>query len=265
MHRSVGDVASELTAAFQLAMAQVYSGRSREALSTCSGVVRSAESHGELWNRGYGHWVAAISHLHLGDLGAAGAAVAATMAIQRDFRDGVCTALCVEVSSWVATESGKTDDAAVLAAAAGAVWRRIGTSLSAFGPHAFAEGRRHADRIAEVLGEEHVARVRAEYAQTDVADAVRLGLVLMGRRGATAARRPAPQPAPVPASRLTGREREIARLIAQGLSNRAIAAQLTISPRTVDGHVERILRKRDFSSRSQVASWVASGVSSAAT
>jgi DNA-binding CsgD family transcriptional regulator len=49
------------------------------------------------------------------------------------------------------------------------------------------------------------------------------------------------------------------------MSNRAIAAQLTISPRTVDGHVERILRKLDFSSRSQVASWVASSMSSTTT
>ena len=50
---------------------------------------------------------------------------------------------------------------------------------------------------------------------------------------------------------------EIARLIAQGMSNRAIAEALFISPRTVDGHVERILAKLDFTSRTQVATWVA--------
>ncbi len=265
VHRSVGDVPMELTAAFQLAMAQVYADRPREALRTCSGVIEHAQAHGERWNRAYAHWVAAISHLHLDDLAEAREAIAAAMAIERDFRDGLCTAWCVEVSSWVASASGKTEDAAILAAVADAVWRRIGTSLQAFGPHALAEGRRHASRIADVLGEEHAAAVRAEYAQIDVADAVRLGLALMDRRSATAARPPAPQLVAAAPSRLTSREREIARLIAQGMSNRAIAGQLTISPRTVDGHVERILRKLDFSSRSQVASWVASSMSSAAT
>jgi DNA-binding NarL/FixJ family response regulator len=43
-----------------------------------------------------------------------------------------------------------------------------------------------------------------------------------------------------------------------GMTNKGIADALTISRRTVDGHVERILRKLDFSSRTQVASWVAS-------
>jgi non-specific serine/threonine protein kinase len=60
---------------------------------------------------------------------------------------------------------------------------------------------------------------------------------------------------PPPAGPLTAREREIAALVADGLSNRAIAARLVISQRTVDGHVERILAKLGFSSRTQVAAW----------
>ncbi|MFI9024244.1 response regulator transcription factor [Streptomyces sp. NPDC053560] len=42
------------------------------------------------------------------------------------------------------------------------------------------------------------------------------------------------------------------------MSNRAIAETLVISPRTVGGHVERILGKLGFASRAQVASWVTS-------
>lgn len=57
--------------------------------------------------------------------------------------------------------------------------------------------------------------------------------------------------------RLTSREREIAALLAQGLTNHDIAEALTISERTVEGHVESILRKLEFRSRSQVAVWVA--------
>jgi DNA-binding NarL/FixJ family response regulator len=59
-------------------------------------------------------------------------------------------------------------------------------------------------------------------------------------------------------SPLTKRESQIANLVAEGLSNRAIAESLVLSPRTVDGHVERILPKLEFSSRSQIASSVGS-------
>ncbi len=48
----------------------------------------------------------------------------------------------------------------------------------------------------------------------------------------------------------------MAALVAEGLTNRAIAQRLVLSPRTIDGHVERILAKLGFSSRAQVAVWV---------
>jgi non-specific serine/threonine protein kinase len=44
--------------------------------------------------------------------------------------------------------------------------------------------------------------------------------------------------------------------MARGMSNREIAAALVISVRTVQGHVEHILRKLRFGSRAQVAAWV---------
>jgi non-specific serine/threonine protein kinase len=57
--------------------------------------------------------------------------------------------------------------------------------------------------------------------------------------------------------RLTPRERQIAELIAEGLSNQQIASQLVISRRTVESHVENILAKFGFTSRAQVAAWYA--------
>jgi DNA-binding NarL/FixJ family response regulator len=56
---------------------------------------------------------------------------------------------------------------------------------------------------------------------------------------------------------LTTRELEIARLIARGLSNRGIAAELTISPATAARHVANIFGKLGFTSRTQVAAWIA--------
>jgi DNA-binding CsgD family transcriptional regulator len=58
-------------------------------------------------------------------------------------------------------------------------------------------------------------------------------------------------------STLTPREREIAALIARGLGNRAIADELVISQATVARHVANMLTKLGFSSRAQIAAWVA--------
>ena len=57
---------------------------------------------------------------------------------------------------------------------------------------------------------------------------------------------------------LSRREREVAALVAEGLSNREIAERLFISERTAEGHVEQIRNKLGFKSRAQVAAWVAS-------
>ena len=54
---------------------------------------------------------------------------------------------------------------------------------------------------------------------------------------------------------LTERERQVAALVAQGRSNREIAAALVVSERTVETHVGNILAKLGFASRAQVAAW----------
>lgn len=58
-----------------------------------------------------------------------------------------------------------------------------------------------------------------------------------------------------PALSLTRREHEVAALIAQGLTNRRIAAALFITDHTVESHVENILNKLGFNARTQIAAW----------
>jgi predicted ATPase/DNA-binding CsgD family transcriptional regulator len=60
----------------------------------------------------------------------------------------------------------------------------------------------------------------------------------------------------IPNSALTPREREVAALVAEGLTNRDIAQRLFISERTADGHLEHIREKLGFNSRAQIAAWV---------
>ncbi|MGH3240499.1 MAG: response regulator transcription factor, partial [Spirillospora sp.] len=56
-----------------------------------------------------------------------------------------------------------------------------------------------------------------------------------------------------PLGSLTVREREVLRLVADGLGNREIAAKLFISPKTASVHVSNILAKLNVSSRTQAA------------
>ncbi len=56
---------------------------------------------------------------------------------------------------------------------------------------------------------------------------------------------------------LTQRELEVAKFVAQGKSNRAIADALILSERTIEKHVENIMAKLDVSSRAQIAVWIA--------
>jgi DNA-binding CsgD family transcriptional regulator len=55
---------------------------------------------------------------------------------------------------------------------------------------------------------------------------------------------------------LTRRELEVARLVAQGLTNREIGTRLTLSVRTAESHVEQIRAKLGFKTRAQIASWM---------
>ncbi len=56
--------------------------------------------------------------------------------------------------------------------------------------------------------------------------------------------------------RLTDRELEVAELVAEGLTNSAIARRLSVAPRTAEAHVENIRRKLQVRSRAQIAAWV---------
>jgi DNA-binding CsgD family transcriptional regulator len=58
---------------------------------------------------------------------------------------------------------------------------------------------------------------------------------------------------------LSAREREVAGLVAQALSNRQIAERLVLSERTVESHVRSILGKLGFTTRTEIATWALRG------
>ena len=58
-------------------------------------------------------------------------------------------------------------------------------------------------------------------------------------------------------SPLTGREWEVATLVADGLTNGEVAARLGLATRTASAHVEHILAKLGVGRRAEIAAWVA--------
>jgi DNA-binding CsgD family transcriptional regulator len=166
--------------------------------------------------------------------------------IQRILADGICVALTTDLLAWVAYDRRQRDRAAALSAAARHVWRSLGTSLRAFGPQLSEFAEQHSPPRSERPTADDVptaGRFR------DLDDVIDLGLGLERgpvRTGRTDIMQP-----------LSQRELEVAALIETGLSNREIAQRLVIAKRTADGHVERILAKLGFTSRAQVAAWMA--------
>src|SRR5215469_14277209 len=89
----------------------------------------------------------------------------------------------------------------------------------------------------------------------DAAVSLALGKPTPSGDGADAARA---APAEAGAGVLAKREADVARLVADGLTNKQIGARLFISERTVDSHIRSILNKLGASSRAQIATWVTS-------
>lgn len=247
VHRAHNDKASVLTASFMLAMAQAYDGQLEQSLITCDDVVSIADGHGEQWNKAYALWVSSVARFHLGETEQAISTAHKALGIQRDFKDKICTALSIEVLVWTAQAVGKAEHAAQLCGAANSVWKLLGTSVAAFGPHVERDSTTSTSALRQALGISLFEQLQYRTSDLNIVESVGLALGTMPRRNDSVDSQ---------ASVLTKREVQVAELLAEGLGNKEIAEKLVISRRTVDGHVERIFNKLGMGSRTQVAVWI---------
>lgn len=170
----------------------------------------------------------------------------------------------VELLAWAAVEVGDARQGVLLLEAAQARAEDFGPAYHGF-PGMREWHEQYSARARAWLGAEHPA-VAARGRELSLAELV--ATVLGGVDDASAPG--GPGTAGVLASDsvlhglpLTSRERQIAELVATGKTNREIAADLVIAQRTVDTHMQRILTKLDFTSRSQVIALVAGSARSA--
>lgn len=236
----------QLLAMFQQVMAMAFNGEAEAGLAVAQEAAEIAQRHGERWNLSFVRWISGVCHWHLGDFAAAKNSALKALEIQQDFHDVLCIAHSIEVLSWVAVSTGEYARGWELAIAADSVWRGMGTSLRAFGPHIAGTSADSTDTCRAKLG----LPADAVPARTEILSVAEAMAVARGT---------APQRQKIDRGEgnpLTNREMEVAELVAQGLTNRQIAEKFVLSRRTVDGHVERIFTKLDFTSRAQLGAWV---------
>ena len=153
--------------------------------------------------------------------------------------------------AWVAAAEDDAQRAAVLFGMGDTLWEQIGGWLSGWGTVREVSSQCRA-KARDALGS------RAFEAAVQRGKSFTLDEALAYALGEQPTAQPAPSTAPAAPElpQLTRREREVATLVARGMSNKDIAAKLVIAQRTAEGHVEHILTKLGFTSRNQITAWI---------
>jgi predicted ATPase/DNA-binding CsgD family transcriptional regulator len=234
----------------ELACALGFLGQAERAVEVCERALGLCERHGEQWVRSYVLRMLALAHTVRGDRTRAERHAREALRLKFAVHDVIGIALTLDLLALIAVERGAHEHAAVLLGGADRVWADI--DAGRWGARTLTSARRDCEeRAGRALGREAFERAHRRGGALALAELV--GHALQEPATAESA---APPPHEDTAVRLTPRETEVARLVAEGLANQQIADRLVIARRTAEGHVERILSKLGFSNRSQIAAWV---------
>jgi non-specific serine/threonine protein kinase len=250
-HRAAGRLNSTTFAAWTyLSMVTDYLGDTERAISICEELVAVSDAHGERRSRSWALWYLGTALWRKGDLQWASKHVKEALQLQRTLNDQLSIPFCVDLLGLVAGADGEPERAATLFGISERMWESIGTPL--FGAANLLDERQKCRaRAQQALGQRafDAASQRGRQLTSDAAVAYALGEITAPPVAAAAPAAAASEPV------LTKREREVAALVARGMTNKDIAAELVISQRTAEAHIEHILNKLGFTSRTQIAAW----------
>jgi len=233
-----------------LALDDVLLGDLDGALDHHAACLALTEAAGETWLRSWSIWCAGLAMWARADGPAAHELATESLRLKRLVGEPVGIAVLLDTLAWF-TADRDPERAAVLLGAAQNEWERYDASPLLPG---FGAPRNAATKIARtLLGDADFDHAVANGRMLDQATAITVALDEQPAPNAPGApNRTNRHPGPV----LTRRERQVAELVHEGLSNKEIADALVISPRTVEAHVEHVLVKLGFTSRTQVAAWI---------
>jgi non-specific serine/threonine protein kinase len=190
-----------------------------------------------------------------GDTVTALALVGETIAISSRMHARWALPFCLTVCAGVASRHGFVDTAARLYGTVDALREDMGVrSEPRRNPRWEIQCRRDEASARERLGAHAFGLARAAGRRLSLDQAVSEALSVQELTRANSASAAHPRP-PTP------RELEVARLVARGCTNKQIAAGLVFTQATAAKHVEHILDKLGFTSRSQIAAWVGAEIS----
>ncbi|MFI7190226.1 protein kinase domain-containing protein [Nocardia nova] len=245
VYKTYDEVKFLLDAQIVLGWAHALQGDTSRAVVSLEKALTITETLGESSQRSWAIWAMGFATWQEGDAIRAEQLLMEGLRIARVVNDPLVGARCLETLAWIGDEGNRRRRAAVLMGGAASLCRVAGSTT-----FMFRRLQRYHERCEKscrrALGDRNFEAAHQEGATRSFESLVALAL--------GEARSNAPLPHPI--ARLTKRERQIAELVARGLTNRAIAARLVISPRTAEGHVEHILTKLGFTSRAQVAAWI---------
>jgi predicted ATPase/DNA-binding CsgD family transcriptional regulator len=244
-YRTAGDALLVFDTLILLAAARFFLGDPRGA-AAAEEALALTDRHEARWSRGYALWAVAIHRWRAGEPRQAADLLHEAVALR--LPDRTLLAFLIEALAWCHSAEGEHDRAARLLGGADAVWRLSGARVGEMSPYQGVD-EQCAAPARTALGDDAFDTAFAEAAGFGLDEVVRYAL---RERPATRVAGKAAEP-----GGLTRRQREIAELVARGMSNKEIAAALVLSGRTVEGHVENILVKLGLTSRTQVASWLA--------
>jgi predicted ATPase/DNA-binding CsgD family transcriptional regulator len=247
-HRATGDLLGVADSLILLAGATLFLGDPRGAAAAAE-CLELCQAHDATWTRAYALWAVAIHRWRTGRCEDAAALLAEGVRLQRASRDWTGLAYLLEVLAWCASGAGEHDRAARLLGGTTSVWRLSGARTNEAPPY-HAVDSQTAEQARAALG---AARYQEEFAKGLESGVDEMISEALRERGADA--RPGPRAGT--GTPLTPRELQIAELVAEGLTNREIASRLVIAQRTAETHVENALSKLGFTSRAQIATWVA--------
>ncbi len=248
-HATLRRITSRTLALFYLATAHTITGALTEALELARQGYDATERDGDTMLRGVLGSTLGIIEWRLDQAASAEARLkeAARVTGRLDHLWGLANSL--DGLAWVSASSGEFERAAQLLGAVASLWHELGIV-----PVPYWLGY-HDDCEASVRAALHESRFRTAWERGRALDHGQM--VALALDDALPATSREAGVAVDNALELSPRELEVARLVADGLSNPAIASTLFVSVATVKTHVSHILQKLALDSRVQLASWVA--------